>query len=128
MAMQVSRTTQAIRFDVGIGQTGYAEVIDSLDAGAPQRALMPGTTTVSQAIDELFPADRSVSGEIMNAMVAENSATLRTSNGFNRLARTVSASLRKRGSAAAGRAAHEIETLLADTDLFEHYRATLLET
>jgi hypothetical protein len=36
--------------------------------------------------------------------------------------------LRGRGTAAADAAAHEIETLLADTDLFERYRMALLET
>ena len=43
-------------------------------------------------------------------------------------ARDAAHALRHRHTAAADRAAHEIETLLADTDLFEHYRMALLET
>ena len=62
MSLSVSRMAEPLRFDVGIGSAGYADVIDSPVAGQPQRALLPGSTTVSQAIDELFPADRSVSG------------------------------------------------------------------
>ena len=49
-------------------------MISSVGAGEPQKSLMPGTTTVSQAIDELFPQDRSVGGEIMNSLVAGNPA------------------------------------------------------
>ncbi|MBP5320711.1 MAG: hypothetical protein J6334_06960 [Kiritimatiellae bacterium] len=128
MALSVSRTTQPLRFDTGIGQAGFAEVIDAPGAGAPQHTLLPGSTTVSQAIDALFPTDQSVSGEIMKALVAENSAYLRTPGGFNQTARSVADTLRGRGTEVAERAAREIETLLADTDLFEHYRATLLET
>ena len=37
-------------------------------------------------------------------------------------------SLRSRGTSAADGAAREIENLLADADLFEHYRMSLLET
>ena len=128
MSLNVSRTTEPLRFDVGIGSAGFAEVIDSPVSGQPQKALLPGTTTVSQAIDELFPTDRSVGGEIMRALVAENPATLRTSGGFSQMARRTLASLRGRRTPAGDRAAHEIDNLLADTDLFEHYRLSLMET
>ena len=47
MSLNVSRTTEPLRFDVGIGSAGYADVISSPDAGEPQKSLMPGTTTVS---------------------------------------------------------------------------------
>lgn len=128
MSVNVSRLAEPLRFDVGIGSAGYADVIDSPVAGQPQKSLLPGTTTVSQAIDELFPADRSVSGEVMCALVADNPATLRTPRGFADAANRSVRSLRSRKTGAADKAAHEIENLLADTALFEHYRMTLLET
>lgn len=127
MSLNVSRTTEPLRFDTGIGQAGYAEVMDSPIAGQPQKTLLPGSTTVTQAIDELFP-DRSVGGEVMCALVAGNSAVLRTPSGFAQTARSAMRALKDRGSQAADNAAAEIETLLADTDLLERYRMSLLET
>ena len=127
MSLNVSRTTEPLRFDTGIGQAGYAEVMDSPIAGQPQKTLLPGSTTVTQAIDELFP-DRSVGGEVMRALVAGNSAVLRTPSGFAQTARSALRALKERGSSAADNAAAEIETLLADTDLLERYRMSLLET
>jgi len=128
MGLSVSRTTDPLRFDVGIGSAGYADVITSPDAGEPQKAVLPGSTTVSQAIDELFPTDRSVGGEIMRALVAGNPAGLRTSGGFSEAARSAARSLRDRRTDVADRAAHEIENLLADADLLEQCRLALLET
>ncbi len=128
MSLNVSRTTDPLRFDTGIGSAGFAEILDSPSAGEPQKPLLPGSTTVTQAVDALFPTDRSVGNEILRALVAENAIALRTSSGFNQAARRTSQTLRARGTAAADRAAHEIETLLADTDLFERYRLALLET
>ena len=128
MGIGVSRTTEPLRFDVGIGSAGYADVIDSPVAGEPQKALLPGTTTVTQALDEMFPPDRSVAGEVMRALVAGNHAFLRTPGGFSETARTAVRSLRDRKTAAADRAAHEIENLLADADLLERCRMALLET
>ena len=128
MSLNVSRMTEPLRFDTGIGQAGFAEIIDSPVAGQPQKALLPGSTTVTQAIDELFPPDRSVGGEVMRALVAGNSAVLRTPGGFSQAARSAVRTLRGRGSRAADDAAAEIETLLADTDLLERYRMSLLET
>ena len=127
MSLNVSRTTEPLRFDTGIGQAGYAEVMDSPIAGQPQKTLLPGSTTVTQAIDELFP-DRSVGGEVMRALVAGNSAVLRTPSGFAQTARSAMRALKGRGSTTADSAAAEIETLLADTDLLERYRMSLLET
>lgn len=128
MSMNVSRTTEPLRFDTGIGNASFAEVVDSPVAGQPQRTLLPGSTTVTQAVDALFPSDRAVAGEIMSALVAGNSTLLRTPSGFNQAARRTAQLLRERRTAAADAAAHEIETLLADTDLFERYRMALLET
>jgi len=128
MSLGVSRTTEPLRFDTGIGQAGFAEIIDSPSAGQPQKAVLPGSTTVTQAIDELFPTDRSVGGEVMRALVAGNSAVMRTPGGFSQAAHSALHSLRESGSAAADEAAREIATLLADTDLLERYRMALLET
>ena len=128
MSLNVSRTTEPLRFDTGIGQAGYAEVMDAPGAGAPQKSLLPGSTTVTQAIDEIFPPDRSVEGEVMRALVAGNSASLRTSSGFGLAARDAVRALRAAGGDHALRAAAEIETLLEDGDLFEQYRSALLET
>ena len=128
MSLGVSRTTEPLRFDTGIGQAGFAEIVDTPVAGQPQKSLLPGSTTVTQAIDELFPTDRSVGGEVMRALVAGNSAVMRTPGGFSQAARSALRSLRESGSAAADEAAKEIETLLADTDLLERYRMSLLET
>ena len=128
MGLSVSRTTDPLRFDVGIGRAGYADIIDTPSAGEPQKSLLPGATTVSQALDELFPPDRSVDGEIMRAMVAGNPAALRTPGGFLDAARCTVLSLRGAGTAAADMAAHEIENLLADADLLERCRMALLET
>ncbi len=128
MSLSVSRTTEPLRFDTGIGSADFAEIMDTPVAGQPQKTLLPGSTTVTQAIDELFPTDRSVGGEIMRSLVASNSAVLRTPSGFGSAARSAVTQLRNRGTAAADGAAHEIETLLADTDLYERYRMALLET
>ena len=128
MGMSVSRTTDPLRFDVGIGHAGYADVIASPEAGGPQKAILPGTTTVTQAIDEIFPQDRGVDGEIMTALVAGNPAALRTPRGFSSAARKSVKSLRGRRTDASDRAAHEIENLLADSDLLERCRMALLET
>ncbi len=128
MSLNVSRTTEPLRFDTGIGNAGFAEIMDTPAAGQPQKTLLPGSTTVTQAIDELFPTDRSVGGEVMRALVAANPASLRTASGFGTAARSAVTQLRKSGTSAADAAAHEIETLLADTDLYERYRMALLET
>jgi hypothetical protein len=128
MALNVSRTTEPLRFDTGIGNASFAEVMDSPASGQPQKPLMPGSTTVSQAVDALFPTDRAVGDQIMAALVAANPSRLRTASGFLSAARNAARSLRSRGSAASDAAAHEIETLLADADLFERCRLALLET
>ena len=128
MGLNVSRTTEPLRFDVGIGSAGYADVIQSPAAGEAQRSLLPGATTVTQAIDELFPTDRSVGGESLRALVAGNSASLRTPGGFAEAARGSVRSLRARKTPASERAAAEIENLLADADLLERCRMALLET
>ena len=90
--------------------------------------MLPGATTVTQAVDALFPTERAVRDEIMAALVSGNTPSLRTGAGFNEAARSAARTLRESHTAAADKAAHEIETLLADTDLFEQYRMALLES
>ena len=126
--MNVSRTTEPLSFNTGIGSASFAEVLNSPVSGDTQKTLLPGSTTVTQAIDALFPTERAVRDEIMSALVAGNTAYLRTPGGFNEAAHRAAGALREAGTEASGRAAREIETLLADTDLFEHYRMALLET
>lgn len=128
MSLGVSRTTHPISFDTGIGRADYAEVMADPAAGTAQKPLMPGTTTVTQAIDELFPSDRGVGEDVTRALVADSPTLLRTSSGFGQAARDTLAALRERRTEAADAAAHEIAALLADTDLFEQYRMALLET
>ena len=128
MSLGVSRTTEPLTFNTGIGNASFAEVLNAPGAGEPQKALLPGSTTVTQAVDALFPTERAVRDEILSALVAGNTPSLRTSGGFNETARRTAWMLRGVRTAAADKAAHEIETLLADTDLFERYRMALLET
>lgn len=128
MPLSVNRTTEPLHFDTGIGTASYAEVMDSPVSGQPQKLLLPGSTTVSQAVDALFPTDRAVGDQIMAALVAGNPSRLRTANGFLSAARSAARALRSRGTDTADAAAREIETLLADADLFDRYRLALLET
>ena len=128
MSLNVSRTTEPLSFNTGIGSASFADVLNSPVSGDTQKTLLPGSTTVTQAIDALFPTERAVRDEIMSALVAGNTAYLRTPGGFNEAAHRAAGALREAGTEASGRAAREIETLLADTDLFEHYRMALLET
>lgn len=124
----VKRTTEPLHFNTGIGEAKFAEIMDSPVAGQAQKALLPGSTTVSQAVDALFPTNRSVNDQIMRSLIANNSTELRTSTGFGIVARETLDALRAIGSPAADMAAREIETLLLDTDLFDHYRLALLES
>ena len=128
MSLNVSRTTEPLSFNTGIGNAEFAEVFDTPTGAETPNVLLPGSTTVTQAVDALFPTERAVRDEIMSALVAGNTAHLRTPGGFNETARETAHALREMRTAAADRAAYEIESLLADTDLFEHYRMALLET
>ena len=124
----VKRTTEPLHFNTGIGEAKFAEIMDSPVSGQPQKPLLPGSTTVSQAIDALFPTNRSVNDQIMRSLVANNSMELRTSTGFGLVARDTLEYLKNAGTQTADAAAHEIELLLADTDLYDHYRLALLES
>ena len=127
--MKVNRTTESIRFDQGISVAEYAQgEVGHSARDEQEHALLPGSTTVSEALSAIFPEGQSVTGEIMSALVAGNSAFLRTPHGFNQVARETVRMLRQKRTPAADRAVRELDGLLADTELFEQYRAALLET
>ena len=127
--MKVNNTTESIRFDKGISVAEYAEgEVGHSARGRQEQSLLPGSTTVSEALANIFPEGQSVTGEIMSALVAGNSAFLRTPNGFNQVARATIRLLREKNTPTAARAVRELDGLLADTELFEQYRAALLES
>ncbi len=126
--MKMSGATEVIRFDKGISDAEYREAPFGQSKAKPEPPLLPGSTTVSEALMNVFPEGDSVNGEIMRALVAGNSAYLRTSRGFNETARRTIRLLRGKDGAAAAAAVRELTGLLADTELFEQYRASLLES
>lgn len=126
--MKTQRKTETIRFDRGISLAEYNEKPFGQSKATNDPPLLPGSTTVSEALMGIFPEGESVNGEIMRALVAGNSAYLRTASGFNETARQVMRKLRNKGTPVAEAAVRELNALLADTELFEHYRSTLLES
>ena len=127
--MKVHHTTESIRFNAGISVAEYAEGnVGHSARDSQEQPLLPGSTTVSDALSNIFPEGQSIAGEIMSALVAGNSAYLRTPNGFNQIARETIRLLHEKNTPEAARAARELDTLLADTELFEQYRAALLES
>ena len=126
--MEVSRTTQALTFNTGVSSAEWASGVVGQTPGQTQQALLPGSTTVTAALDEVFPEARTASADVLAALVAGNGPAMRTSSGFNAAARKALRTLRGRKGEASQRAARELGTLLADTELFESYRAALLET
>ena len=127
--MNVGRTTYGVSFNTGISMAEYNEAPAGQTPGQTQSAILPGSTTVSEALASVFPKDPTVAGQILGQLAQAGSSTaLRTSGGFHAAAKKTIRSLRgKRGSAAAA-AARELEGLLADTELLDQYRAALLET
>ena len=128
MSLNISRTTEPLRFDTGIGHTGYAEILDGPVAAEQTGVLLPGATTVTESLDALFPFEKDVSADVMRALVAGNPSSLRTQNGFGSAASDALRVLRGAGTPAANAAADEIDALLEDIDLLERYRMALLET
>jgi hypothetical protein len=126
--MKTRRATETISFDRGISMAEYNEQPVGQSKAKIEPPILPGSTTVSEALMGVFPEGESVNGEIMRALVAGNSAFLRTPGGFNETARQVLRKLRGKGTAAADAAVVELNSLLADTELFEQYRSTLLES
>ena len=126
--MKTRRATETISFDRGISMAEYNEQPFGQSKAKSEPPILPGSTTVSEALMGVFPEGESVNGEIRRALVAGNSAFLRTPGGFNETARQVLRKLRGKGTAAADAAVAELNSLLADTELFEQYRSTLLES
>ena len=127
--MNVNRTTYGVSFNTGISTAEYTESAVGQTPGQTQKSILPGSTTVTEALDSVFPRDPTVGGAILAALAqAGNSTLLRTSNGFHAAARKAIAALKGRKGAAAGRAAAEIEALLDDNELLDQYRAALLES
>lgn len=126
--MKSRRVTETIRFDRGISVAEYNDKPFGQSKAQPEPPILPGTTTVSEALMGVFPDSESVNGEIMRALVAGNSPALRTAGGFNDAARRVLRKLRSKGTPAADAAVRELESLLSDTELFERYRSALLES
>ena len=128
--MRIERKTESIRFDNGISVAEYAEgeVGYNSDDQRKLQGLLPGSTTVSEALSDIFPEGQGITGEIMSSLVAGNPAILRTQGGFNQVARETIGILNEKKTEAAAKAVRELEKLLADTELFEQYRASLLES
>ena len=126
--MKTRRATETISFDRGISMAEYNEQPFGQSKAKTEPPILPGSTTVSEALMGVFPEGESVNGEIMRALVAGNSAFLRTPGGFNETARQVLRKLRGKGTSSADAAVVELNSLLADTELFEQYRSTLLES
>jgi len=123
--MTLNRVTEGVSFNTGISMAEYNEAPAGQTPGQTQKSILPGSTTVSEALAAVFPKDATVFGMLAQA---GNSMALRTGNGFHAAARKAIGSLRKKGGPAASAAADELEGLLADTELLDFYRASLLET
>ena len=127
--MELNRVTSGVRFDTGISTADWTRGTVGQTPGQTQGPLLPGSTTVTETLKSLFPTDASVGAEIMEALAAAGgSPLLRTANGFRAAAVRTIRALRGRKGAKADAAARELESLLADTELLDHYRAALLET
>ena len=127
--MTVERTTQGVSFNTGISMAEYNEVPAGQTQGQTQGSILPGSTTVSEAMAAVFPKDPTVAGLILGQLAAAgNSLALRTANGFRAAAQKAIRDLRGGKGAAAMRAADELDALLEDTDLLDMYRASLLES
>ncbi len=128
--MSLDRVASSVSFNTGISMAEYNEAPAGQTAGTTQRAILPGSTTVSEALASVFPRDPTVAGQITGLLAEAGASTLlRTAGGFHAAARRAIDNLRRKdGKGAAARAAAELEGLLADTELLDFYRASLLET
>ena len=128
-AVNLNRVAEQVNFNTGISLAEYNEAPVGQTPGRTQGEILPGSTTVSEAIEGIFPKDPTVSGSILGMLAAAgNSTALRTANGFHVAARKTIRSLREKGGGKASAAVRELEGLMADTDLLERYRAALLES
>lgn len=127
--MNVSRTTHGVSFNTGISMAEYNQAPVGQTAGQTQGSILPGSTTVSEALANVFPKDPTVMGFILGQLAAAgNSMELRTGDGYLRAARRTIGNLRRSKGGYAQAAAGELEALLEDTDVLERYRAALLES
>jgi len=127
--VNVSRTANRVTFNTGISTAEYNEAPVGQTLGQTQKPLLPGSTTVSEALDSVFPKDPSILSVILGEMAAAGSnPALRTARGFRSAAEQTIAALRKAKGKASKAAADDIERLLEDEDLLESYRAAILES
>jgi len=127
--MNVGRTANRVSFNTGISTAEYNEAPVGQTLGQTQKPLLPGSTTVSEALDSVFPRDPSILSVILGELAAAGgNPAFRTSRGFRLAAERTIAALRK-GKGKAGRAAaDELERLMDDAELLESYRASILES
>ncbi|MBQ6102990.1 MAG: hypothetical protein IJL06_04890, partial [Kiritimatiellae bacterium] len=85
--MEVSRTTHALTFNTGVSNAEWTSGVVGQTPGQTQQALLPGSTTVTAALDEVFPEARTAANDIFAALVAGTGPALRTASGFNFAAR-----------------------------------------
>lgn len=129
MSVSMSRVTQGVSFNNGIRTAEWNEKPVGQTPGQTQQPLLPGETTVSEALESVFPRDPTVSGLIAGALAQAGSRmALRTAHGFRSAATRTVRTLRGSKGPAAQAAADEIEALLDDADLLDRYRAALLES
>jgi len=129
MSVSLQRVAHGVTFDKGIRDADWAEKPAGQTTGGTQHSLLPGETTVTAALESVFPKDPTLSGLVARALAQAGSAmSLRTAGGYRRAAMKTVASLRGAKSRAAQAAAAEIEALLEDSDLLDRYRAALLES
>ncbi len=127
--MSLERVTQGVNFNTGISMAEYNQAPAGQTPGQTQGSILPGSTTVSEALANVFPKDPTIGGQIVGMLAAAGSAMpLRTSNGFHFAAAKAIKSLRGKNTRASLAAARELETLLDDTELLDRYRASLLES
>ena len=101
--MTLNRVTEGVNFNTGISMAEYNEAPAGQTPGQTQKSILPGSTTVSAALDAVFPKDPTVGATVFGMLALAGSSTaLRTGD--------------------------ELEGLLADTELLDFYRASLLET
>lgn len=127
--MNVGRTTSSVTFNTGISTAEYSEVMAGQTPGQTQKPLLPGSTTVSEALDSVFPKNPSVLAVILGEMAAAgNNPALRTARGFREAAEKTIETLRSRSGAASKAAVAELDKMLEDEDLLESYLAAILES
>jgi len=125
----VNRMAHSVSFNTGISTAEYNESPVGQTTGQTQKPLLPGSTTVSEALDSVFPKEPSALAVILGEMAATGaSPAFRTARGFRLAAEKTITALRRRRSGAAQAAADELERLLEDGELLESYRASILES